>query len=103
MRETIPLKDLLSGVRIAAGQLAYCNQCGFCLRPNHTVEVLVTITGTTISVATTRCAACARGELHDETELPGLLARGRVGTAVDGSVWSQLILTKASVADRNER
>lgn len=93
---------LLSGIPIGAGQLAHCDICSTCLRPNHRVEVLVTVTGTEIDVATTRCLACARAEIASETERSCLLARGRVAAAVDGAGRSRLILSGATVIDRTD-
>lgn len=93
---------LLSGLPIGAGQVAHCDICSTCLRPNHRVEVLVAITGTEIDVATTRCRSCARGELADGTECPCLLARGRVAPALTGGGRSQLILSGAEVVDRSD-
>ncbi|APX98742.1 hypothetical protein [Natronorubrum daqingense] len=93
---------LLSGIPIGAGQLAHCDCCNVCLRPNHRVEILVTIVGTQIDVATTRCAVCSQGSLSKETERPCLLARGRVAASVSSSGRSKLILSGASVVDRAE-
>ncbi|ELY85055.1 hypothetical protein [Natrinema gari] len=100
---TPSLEDaLLSGIPIGVGQLGHCDCCGACLRPNHRVEVLVTIAGTEIDPATTRCLSCARGSIHTKTERSCLLARGRVAGTVDGTGHSQLILSGASVIDRTE-
>lgn len=93
---------LLSGIPIGPGQVGHCDCCGTCLRPNHRVEVLVTITGTEIDVAATRCWLCARDELADATERACLLAHGTVAPAVDGDGRSRLILSGASIADRTE-
>ncbi|ELY73211.1 hypothetical protein [Natrinema pallidum] len=93
---------LLSGLPIGVGQIAHCDCCGACLRPNHRVEVLVTIAGTEIDPATTRCLSCARGSIHSETKRSCLLARGRVAGTVDAAGHSQLILSSASVIDRTE-
>ncbi len=100
---TLELEDaLLSGIPIGAGQLAHCDVCGACLRPNHRAEVLVTIDGSAIDVATTRCAACSKGELHPQTARPCLLARGRVAASIGPNDRSRLILSGATVVDRTE-
>ena len=93
---------LLSGLPIGAGQVGHCDCCNACLRPNHRVEVLVTIAGTQIDVATTRCAACAREELAEGTERACLLVRGRVAPALTAGGRSQLILSGAEVVDRSD-
>lgn len=93
---------LLSGLPIGAGQVAHCDRCGACLRPNHRVEVLMTIAGTEIDVATTRCRSCARGEIEERTEPPCLLARGRVATSLTADSRSKLVLSGAEVVDRSE-
>ncbi|WP_247005166.1 hypothetical protein [Halosolutus gelatinilyticus] len=98
----ITLKDaLVSGILIGPGRLAHCDRCLACLRPNHRVEVLVLIDGTEVDVVTTRCASCARGELHSETSRPCWLARGTIAASVDGAGQSRLILSGASVIDRS--
>lgn len=91
---------LVSGIPIGPGQVANCDVCNVCIRPGHRVEVLLTITGTHVSPATTRCRSCARGELHPDTIRPCLLARGRANDATTQSGRSQLVLSGASVIDR---
>lgn len=86
---------LLSGIPIGAGQVAHCDCCGSCLRPNHRVEILVTVCGS-------RCLACARGSLADGTERPCLLAHGRVTPALTAGSRSQLLLSGAEVVDRSD-
>lgn len=93
---------LVSGLPIGAGRLAHCDVCNTCLRPGHHVELLVTIDGATIDVATARCKLCARGEIRPETRRPCLLARGRVREVVTATDRSYLIVAGASVIDRTE-
>lgn len=100
---SLELEDaLVSGIPIGAGQLAHCDVCGACLRPNHRVEVLVILDGAAIDVATTRCDACAKGQIHPQTARPCWLARGRVAAAIGPRDRSRLLLSGASVIDRTE-
>lgn len=99
----LELEDaLVTGIPIGAGQLAHCDLCGACLRPNHRVEVLVLIHGSQIDVATTRCHACSKGELHPQTQRACWLARGRLAASIGPNDRSQLILSGASVIDRTD-
>lgn len=93
---------LVTGLPIGPGQVAHCDCCNVCIRPGHRVEVLLTITGTHISPATTRCRSCARGELQPETTRSCLLVRGRANDANSESGRSQLVLSGAEVIDRTE-
>ncbi len=100
---TMQLEDaLVSGLPVGAGQLAHCDCCNACLRPNHRAEVLIVIDGANIQPVVTRCLACAREEIHDQTARPCLLARGRLAGSVAGNGRSQLILSGAEVIDRTE-
>jgi len=93
---------LVSGIPIGVGQVGHCDCCNACLRPNHRVEVLMLIDGSEIDVVATRCASCARGELHPETSRPCWLARGKVAASIAGNGRSQLVLSGTSVIDRTE-
>lgn len=93
--------EFVSGVTIGVGRVAHCDLCNTCLRDGNHVEVLVTIDGTRIDVAVTRCRMCARGRIRPETDRACLLARGRVREVVRGTGRSYLIVSGASVIDRS--
>ncbi len=93
---------LASGIPIGVGQRGRCDLCNAELRPNDHVEVLVLIDGADVSVVTTRCASCSRGQIRPETSRPCWLARGRLAASIDANDRSQLILSGAEVIDRTE-
>ncbi len=93
---------MATGIPVGPGQVAHCDLCGVCLRPNHRVEVLFVIHGADITPVVTRCAHCAKDELHPQTARPCWLARGRLAASIGANDRSQLILSGAEVIDRTE-
>lgn len=93
--------EFVSNVTIGVGRVAHCDLCNTCLRDGHHVEILVTIDGTRVGIAVTRCKMCARGRIRPETERACLLARGKVCEVVRATGRSYLIVSGASVIDRS--
>jgi len=93
---------LASGIPIGVGQRGRCDLCNAELRPNDTLEVLILLDGADVSVVTSRCASCSRGQIRPETSRACWLTRGRLAASIDGAGHSQLILSGAEVIDRTE-
>jgi len=92
---------MATGIPVGPGQVAHCDLCGVCLRPNHRVEVC-SYQRRDIEPVVTRCAHCAKDELHPQTARPCWLARGRLAASIGANDRSQLILSGAEVIDRTE-
>ncbi|QCW05223.1 hypothetical protein [Natrinema pallidum] len=100
---TADAADLLEWVPVAVGQRARCDRCGQTLRPNDRLEVLVISTGSLeAEIVARRCDHCSRGNIRTGTERECVLIRGRLAASVDGQDRSRIVLSGATVADRNE-
>lgn len=98
---TLSTADLLEWVPVATGQRARCDCCSATLRPNDRIEVLVTRTDGDLELVARRCVHCARGRLRTGTRRACWLARGWLAASVDGRGRSRVVLSGASVIDRN--